>query len=377
MERRLRHLKIHRRKKKTKKKLSLFVILLLLVLTGELMVWAFSTQFFLRPLTQELFSWVHDRTEAKGIQTTVLDFENVFWQLPDRVFWKSVFFRVHTTPKGPFREGVKGFFWAREIESKFQKLIFGEIRVVVRGGYFSAISPSNPGEQMEFFADHWQFIFHIPWWPLNRLRQRLGQFFDEVDRILKDGRTTVPIQLSGRVRFRLFGKQEECQVWVIKEGAEYRLVMNPNDFKRITEPYVEKVSDLEIELLARNPLLVPKALRITDEARDVASKAFEADKNVPKDAFRHVWWSYHLTKVFGPEFSKDLTDAHELGEATRDEVDYTEADHIMDYRNNRIGSDYALRGYSEDSLLERTMTDPGVFRSTKEVYLEMGIPEPS
>lgn len=238
----------------------------------------------------------------------------------------------------------------------------------MRGGFFDVASNSSPERRIEFLVDHCQLRFYVPWWPLNRLRPQLRELFNELPSILKNGKTRIPIKLSGRIRFQIYGKQTEVRVWFVKDGEEYRLRMSTDDLKSITESYSEKVSDDEIEVLSRYPLWVSKALRITDEARAISNAEFKKNENVPRDAFRHVWWSYHLTKAFGPDFSRELTDAHESGSTTN-----TEADHIMDYRNNQIGSDAALEDYPEGSLLFLTMTDPNVYRSTEEVYQEVGI----
>lgn len=363
--------KFHRRGVKPRKGIRAILPLLLvlaLLFAGGMVVGYLKIKPLLRPLTQKVFAWIQHRAETRGIQASVLEFENVRWKFPDRVCWKNVSLRVHSAPNGTFWGGLQGVLWATEIEIQFKKLLWGEVGVALRGGFFPAAS--DPENRFKFFADQCQLALRIPWWPPDLLRLRMGRIFSEVYRILEDGRTRVPIKLSGRIHAQIFGKEEEVRIWLIHEGEEYRLVMNPDDLKRIAGSYVEKVSDPEIEVLARYPLLAPKALRLTDRARDISREAHRQDPNVPEDAFRHVWWSYHLTKAFGPEFSKELTDAHELGSITN-----TEADHVMDYRNNQIGSDYALQGYSEESLLVRTMTDPEVFQFASEVHLDAETPE--
>lgn len=354
--------------KKINRIFPLLLILILLFVGGMAVAYLHMKPFFLRPMTQKVFSWIQHRVEAKGIQASVLEFEDVHWKFPDRIFWKNVSLRVHSASGETFPEGLRGVLWAREAEIRFPRLFWGEVRMVVRGGFFAAIS--DPEKEYNFFADQCQLTLRVPWWPPDLLRSRLGRLFNEVCRVLKDGKTCVPIRLSGRIAFQIFGKQETARIWLAREGSEYRLVMNPDDLRRISEGYIEKVSDPEIEVLSRHPLWISKAMRITDEARAVSQEAFINDKDVPEDAFRHVWWSYHLTKAFGPEFSKELTDAHEKGSETN-----TEADHIMDNRNNQIGRDYALQDYPEGSLLERTMKDPDIFCSTGEVYREGGIPD--
>ncbi len=369
----LRHSRI--KKKKEIKRILPLLLIIILLLAGGVAVGYFQITPFLRPLTQKVFAWIQHRAEAKGIgiQAPVLEFEHVHWKFPARIFWKNVSLRIHSASNGTVFGGLQGVLWASEIEVKFSKLIWGEVRVALRGGFYPAASDSE--NRFEFFTDQCEINLHVPWWPPDLFRLRLGRLFNEVYRILEDGKTYVPIKLSGWIRFRIFGKEEKVRIWLVKEGEEYRLVMNPGDLKRISGSYIEKVSNLEIKVLARYPLWASKALRITDKAREISQEVFRMDKDVPEDAFRHVWWSYHLTKAFGPEFSKELTDAHELGEPTNAEVDRTEADHAMDYRNNQIGSGYALRGYPEGSLLERTMTDPDVIRSVSEAYRKTGIPK--
>ena len=83
-------------------------------------------------------------------------------------------------------------------------------------------------------------------------------------------------------------------------------------------------------------------------------------KAIPEDAYRHVLWSYLLTKRFGPVFARHVTDAHEEGDPTD-----TAADHIMDYHNNAIGRQYALKHYRKDEILDRVLSDPNVIRTPR------------
>ena len=92
------------------------------------------------------------------------------------------------------------------------------------------------------------------------------------------------------------------------------------------------------------------------------SEEHQHDPAVPEDAFRHVLWSYLLTREYGVDFSMKVTDAHEEGrtENTRDEK-------LMDINNNRIGRNYAKSGYPETSLLAILMYDPEVITSLGQV----------
>ena len=118
------------------------------------------------------------------------------------------------------------------------------------------------------------------------------------------------------------------------------------------------MTDAEIDVLADNPVRVPKLNKIRDHARSVSHKAYGGDPTVPEDAYRHTLWSFTLTNEYGPEFAQTVTDAHEIGATWN-----TEADHRMDYNNNKVGRDYAKAGVPESDILKRVLEDPAVIRS--------------
>jgi hypothetical protein len=123
--------------------------------------------------------------------------------------------------------------------------------------------------------------------------------------------------------------------------------------------HVDKdLTEAEIAIVHRYPEEAPKIAQITKYAKDKSEEARRKDPRVPEDAYRHVLWSYLLTKEFGAEFAKEITDAHEFG-ATGN----TPRERRMDLMNNEAGRRYALEGYPEDSILERVMRDPKVIRT--------------
>jgi len=113
----------------------------------------------------------------------------------------------------------------------------------------------------------------------------------------------------------------------------------------------------EADLFARNYEKMGRLKEIADHAELEAHKAHSADINVPEDAYRHVLWSYLLTKEYGPEFALQVTNAREQGDNTN-----TPAEHRQDYNNNKVGISYAKKGYEEKDILKRVMEDPKVIR---------------
>ncbi|MBL4576492.1 MAG: hypothetical protein JKY51_10430 [Opitutaceae bacterium] len=86
----------------------------------------------------------------------------------------------------------------------------------------------------------------------------------------------------------------------------------------------------------------------------MALKASQGERQFPKDAYRHVLWSFLLTKQFGGESAEMVTDAHEVG-ATYESSPLAIR---MDYHNNAVGRRYAGSGIKEEELLSLVLTGP-------------------
>ena len=123
----------------------------------------------------------------------------------------------------------------------------------------------------------------------------------------------------------------------------------------------KELTEAEVELFSANPDKVARLKEIADYAKEKASHAYREDRRVPEDAYRHVLWSYLLTKEYGASFAKKVTDAHEIGDDEN-----TAAEHKMDFSNNATGREYAEKGYRESDILGRLMTDPDVIRTPQD-----------
>jgi hypothetical protein len=175
---------------------------------------------------------------------------------------------------------------------------------------------------------------------------------------LQQGRTQIPFDFKAESVFKIGKSTIKADITTKNENNDYFLVMSPDDVRRISKKLREDLTDSEISLLSTHPLLAPALFKIRNRARLKSETARAKDATVPEDAYRHVLWSFLLTKEFGPEFAKQVTDAHEIGAVKR----ATEADHQMDYNNNTVGRDLAKAGYGEDMLLELAKTDAQVIR---------------
>ena len=125
-------------------------------------------------------------------------------------------------------------------------------------------------------------------------------------------------------------------------------------------------TESEIEVVADYPLRAPQLLRIKDKAEDTSEAAAKSNSLVPEDAYRHILWSFLLTKEYGGDFARRVTDAHEVPENdTRALADFT-----MDIANNAVGRRYAKIGIPENSILTTLMNDSDVVQSVDDVEFD-------
>ena len=81
-----------------------------------------------------------------------------------------------------------------------------------------------------------------------------------------------------------------------------------------------------------------EADRLASRAEGMIDKLFPGrpQHNNEVDAFRHAWWSFMVTREFGPEKAKEFGDAHEVSDPNPD------SERLMDLYNNYIGRSLAL-----------------------------------
>lgn len=168
--------------------------------------------------------------------------------------------------------------------------------------------------------------------------------------LLTEGRTAIPLSFTGSVRLSVDGHVMTTPLHSEASGDDYRLVMDPAALGAFSDAIGEELGDDVLDLMAGHPLKLPALLAIRSRARRVSRQALARNPGMPEDAYRHVLAGYLLTKAFGQAFALQLTEAYE--------TDDTAVDRLWDSQNSALGGEYALRGYREETLLSRMLTDP-------------------
>lgn len=118
-----------------------------------------------------------------------------------------------------------------------------------------------------------------------------------------------------------------------------------------------RLNEAEQELLSRYPFRLPVLFAIQAYAENVSRLTAERIDQFPRDAYRHLVWSYLLAREYGAEFARLVTDAHEVGETGN-----TPEKTAMDLHNNALGIELAVQGVPFQRLRGIAQSDPRVRR---------------
>ena len=185
--------------------------------------------------------------------------------------------------------------------------------------------------------------------------EKLGTLFNE---------NSIPdeIEFAGDAILNLDGQDIRINMYTErKEGRTY-LFFNKDDLLAAADNFEDfDLSDKEAKLLSEHPARTLHILKITRDAKRISEKEKSRQKDFPDDAFKHLYWSYHLTRTFGPEFSKEITDAHETL------PNNTPQQRKMDFHNNEIGRKLASESMSVEDLRNYVLNSRDVIRFPDQV----------
>ena len=174
-----------------------------------------------------------------------------------------------------------------------------------------------------------------------------------------EGASMASVYLSGNAFFVADGKTERVYFSSSKErsGATY-LEGDVNDLRRIAHVLEPKFTEEDVRITSKHLLKAPRLLHVRTLAEAKAEALYQVGSEISYDTFRHVFWSYYLTKTFGADFARRVTDAHETGDALN-----TAQESEKDRRNNALGIEYAQSKLSEQDVEKIILTDPRILQN--------------
>ncbi|HXV27520.1 MAG TPA: hypothetical protein VD913_01000 [bacterium] len=285
------------------------------------------------------------------------------------VCWKEFKFSVILEAKGGFSRERHFDLELNRLEIRPENFPPRRWRLIARGvrvffDHFEDPSMRSAAKIREQVAGNY-LTMQIPLdvTSLSGMNEQIYEILADVAGLFDEGYSRLLTHFEGSSTFSLNGRVYTPSIGMAREDGVSYLLMDRETLKMISGHLEEKLTVSETNLLSRNPVRVPRLLRIRNYAQKTSQEAHQKNPRVSEDAYRHVLWSYLLTKEFGAEFAQEVTDAHEIGDVEGEKA----ADHKMDYNNNAVGRLYALADYSEASILDRVLTDPEVIRSAEAI----------
>lgn len=211
-------------------------------------------------------------------------------------------------------------------------------------------------EEIWLELDHFVLNTGRPEWSRDALNPMV-RLMSIWKRLEKEGTLWAGQQMEGKVWIRFPDK-----VLFFNLISEHRdrvtyLATRPRDLQVASQQLKQRLTEAELELLARYPLRLPVLFAIKEYSSRIARIAVQRNHGLSEPAYRHLLWSYLLTREYGAEFAERVTTAHEIGETGN-----TPQKSAMDLQNNALGRQLYLDGVKLRELLEIAKKDPRVQR---------------
>jgi len=310
----------------------------------------------------------HVRAEGRRHGVRVLDFfyDETLFVLPATIYWRGVEITARVEKPSFLLRGrdlelkiEKASFQMDSFSERAFRLRMRDIRIDLPWSG-EDVPGSGAGKELTLIKGKEATVrFRIESFTSEGISRMAAAAASDLHSFFLTGKSSVPITFSGTVSFPHDGNILHSRVMVERREGSSVLIMDEEDVVIISRRFnfQRPLTDAEIRLVSRNPLKALRLFQIRTYARGRSMDMRRSDGTVPDDAYRHVLWSFLLTKEFGGEFAERVTEAHELGKTGN-----TEEERLMDINNNRIGREYARTGKVEEELLKLTLTDPRVVR---------------
>lgn len=200
-----------------------------------------------------------------------------------------------------------------------------------------------------------QFMDYEVYVSILKPNQSMRRVYRHLAELLHKGVTAGSLNMQGVIHFQ-FEKDFVLpqRFFTQVNGNLTRFVLNRDDLDFVAPKFADRLSEGDLDLVAKYPLKAPRLLEIRKETEEKSRELRWALKSFPEDVYRHVLWSYLLTKEYGAEFAQFVTNSHELGSFNTGE------EMAKDRQNNRVGIAYAVSNLPEGKILEKIKSDPRI-----------------
>ncbi|MCB0334294.1 MAG: hypothetical protein KDD55_12385 [Bdellovibrionales bacterium] len=341
------------------RKLLLFIVVPLGIL---ILLFYFTATGYIETYSREGLQLATQYMQRSGLGTGRLSFANVQFSSPRSVLWKELRGNLQVRTG---KDVIELFVAAKEVELWLQSLSLDRLTLEVRDFSFRPNRIISRGEDEQratrIVEKLRQSAFQGKLFRLRLLidplhpQEAIESTIHEMVKLAKGEPAAIDADLIASLSLVIGDTPLRGRLTLTPRGEGVGLTLDENDVNAFARQAKDELTDDEIRIVAQNPFRAGELMSIKSYAVRRARELSKLDPKLPEDAYRHVLWSYLLTKRFQSGFAQEVTDAHE---AKQEVADYF--DREMDLINNRIGRIYAQRNYTEEELAHYVKTDPDV-----------------
>lgn len=331
--------------------------LILCILFGAIY---FSANAILKKLAVKTLAELQPRLEQKGILVDSFDYAGIRLTGYNRCTVSDFEVTFHLNRQMFGKQSFKTNFKAEKIQLRFADLHQPSFFFNIKD--FSLFTTTDDAQTNKPYGklENGFINIRLPVYiksPENSAREILAQ----LKTLFHENSTPIDLDLQADAWLGIDDKKVKVGLFTIRENGRTQLRLDDDDIYNSSKQFDLDLAEKEAEIIANYPNKVPTMIKITRDAKRYSKEEAARQDGFPEDAFRHIYWSYHLTRTLGPELAKKITDAHETAPGN------TQAEHEMDYHNNAVGQQYAKENLSYDDLKDRALHRPEIIRSPESV----------
>ena len=286
------------------------------------------------------------------VEALEIQYEDIDWQFPFGLLTEKLQLDITTSGTDQHVQML-----AKTVGSQLKGVTSGVLKISAHNLLVHSAQTEKPllSNQYKIRKVEIRFVEYESYVSIFNPDKSMRRVYGDLAQLLERGDTNGRLNMQGVIYFEFGkGRAAEQRFHTQTVGNLTRIVLDRNDLNTVAPQFASRLSDGDLDLVANHPLKAPRLLEIRKETEEKAKELRWALQSFPEDVYRHVLWSYLLTKEYGAEFAHLVTNAHEYGSFnTEDEI-------AKDRQNNRIGITYAQNNVPEKKLLEKIRSDPRI-----------------
>lgn len=300
------------------------------------------------------------RLEQKGILIENFNYKNISLNSYNSCVVNDIDLDFHLTRKMYGGESFKARFNANSITVRFADFNNPSFFFTLKDFELFIEPEENSAKKPFGKLENGYLKSRIPLY-LKNPEESAREILAEVKKLFRENKTPIDLEIKVDVLLGIDKKEVKVGLYTERIESQTYLKFEVKDILKAAKEFDLDLAIKEAEIIANHPSKVPALIKITRDAKRLSE--FELSKNAsfPEDAYKHIYWSYYLTREFGPDLAKEITDAHETL------PNNTENERKMDFHNNEVGRKYANEILSANELKKRTLVSNEIIRDPNEV----------